>query len=82
MAMMGLVGVTAMDTSVASETVIGVLLETLPNVANIVAWPVPCPYTYADPPLLCDSFAIVALAEVVATALNVVTAVLDELQVT
>jgi hypothetical protein len=79
--MLGLVGVTAMDTSVASETVIWALLEISPNVAKIIAWPALLPYTYA-PLLLCDSFDIVALAEVVAPALNVVTAASDELQVT
>jgi hypothetical protein len=80
--MMGLAGVTAMDTSVASVTVIDALPEVLPNVALIFAWPGFIPYAYASPVPLCDSITIVALAEVVATALNVVTVVSDELQVT
>ncbi len=82
MPMLGLVGVTSMDTSVASVTVIGVLLETLPNDARIVAVPVCCPYTYACPLPLCDSFTTEAFAEVLATSLNIAMAVLDELQVT
>ena len=80
--MLGLAGVTVMDTSVALVTVIGVLLEVFPNVALTFAWPALIPYAYACPVPLCDSIAIVALAEVAATALNLVTVVSDELQVT
>ena len=71
-----------MDTSVASVTVIDVLPKVFPNVALIFAWPEFIPYAYACPVPLSDSIAIVALAEVVATALNLVTVVSDELQVT
>ena len=71
-----------MDTSVALVTVIGVLLEVFPNVALIFAWPALIPYAYACPVTLCDSITLVALAEAVAAALNVVTVVSDELQVT
>ncbi len=81
-AMLGSVGVTAMDARVALVTVIGTLLEVFPNVALTLAWPAFNPYAYACPLPFCDSFTIAVFAEVAATSLNITTDESDEVQVT
>ncbi len=78
--MVGLAGVTAMDTSVALVTVRVVLLEVLPEVAVMVVLPALLPYAYARP--LPASTDVEESVEVFATTLTVAMLGSDELQVT
>ncbi len=82
LAMLGLAGVTARDTSVALVTVSVVLPEVLPDVAVMVVLPAVFPYAYAFPLPLPDSTVIEESVEVLAATLTVDTLVSDELQVT
>lgn len=74
----GLVGVTAMDTSVAGVTVIVVDPDVLPDEAVIVAWPADLPVTYPALLVICAPDKIVALVGLSTIA----TAVSDEAQLT
>jgi hypothetical protein len=74
LAMLGLVGVIARDTSVAGVTVRVVSPDMLPHAALIFAWPILLPCTLTRPALL--------IVAVVVSALIVATAVSDELHVT
>ncbi len=77
--MLGLAGVTVMDTSAAPVTVSSVEPEVPPDVAVMVVLPAFFPYAYACPPPLFDDGAAVVSG---ATLLIVATLVSDELQVT
>jgi hypothetical protein len=74
--MLGLVGVIAMDTSVAGVTVRVVSPDILPDVALMVAKPTPLPFTFTCPGLLIVAVVISEELLIVATPAS------DELQVT
>ena len=76
MAMLGLVGDTAIETSVADVTVIVVEPEVLPEPAEIVAWPIRLPFTFMRPGL------VLAAATTVAGLLISAMVVSEEFQVT
>jgi hypothetical protein len=74
--MLGLVGETAIATRVACVTMRMVASDTLPELAEIVAWPTRFPFTFMRPGLL------LAAATTIVALLMSAMFVSDELQVT